>query len=92
MKERLIHIGAMSFSVLLLSASIGVILWIVRDEHSRLADRERAAIEAAQEATRQEALLVGGDHSASTTGAENIFRDIDTLLSGLSNDDLPVDD
>lgn len=88
MKEKIIRFIALAFSVLLLAVSAGVIIWISRDESSRLAVRERAAIEAAERASVEERALEE-EVSAESQDAEKLFHDIDTLLSGLSNDDLP---
>lgn len=89
MKEKIIRFITIAFSVLLLAVSAGVIVWISRDESSRLAARERAAIEAAERASAEEKALESMDASADLQDAEKLFHDIDTLLSGLSNDDLP---
>lgn len=90
MSSRLKRFCVICLSALLIMASAGVIFWIVRDERVRLAERERHAIEAAEEAYRQEKALEdkkNGAESGDEMGM--ILRDIDTLLSGLSNDDLP---
>ena len=89
MKEKIIRFITIAFSVLLLAVSAGVIVWISRDESSRLAARERAAIEAAERASAEEKALESMDASADSQDAEKLFHDIDILLSGLSNDDLP---
>lgn len=89
MKDKIIRFITIAFSVLLLAVSAGVIIWISRDESSRLAARERAAIEAAERASAEEKALESMDASADSQDAEKLFHDIDTLLSGLSNDDLP---
>jgi hypothetical protein len=90
MKEKIIRFVAISSSVLLLAVSVGVIFWIVRDERSRLAERERAAIEAAERATQQELEQAAGESDKGDT--EKIFHDINTLIAGLSMDDLPTED
>ena len=59
MKEKLIRYSALTFSVCLLAASVGVIFWITRDEQARLAARERAALLAAEQAYQSEAELYG---------------------------------
>lgn len=89
MKEKLVRYSILLLSVFLLAASIGVIVWISRDESVRLVDRERAAIAAAEKAA-VEVQVSGG--IAETSDPEKLIRDIDTLLSSLSSDDLPDDD
>ncbi len=84
----------MGISTLLIVLSVGVIYWIARDERTRLDERERQAIETAKQAyfaehaTETEKSGSGAGHK----DMEPIFHDIDTLLSGLSNDDLPSED
>lgn len=92
MREKLLRFSAITLSVLLLSASVGVIFWIAQDEHSRLANRERAALEAAEEAARREAVAANGTSEADGEAAEKMFHDIDTLVAELSMDDLPIED
>lgn len=90
MKQKIIRFTVIAVSGALLAASVGVIVWITQDEHSRLADRERAAIEAAERASRGQSDSANG--ATDREDAEKIFHDIDTLISGLSMDDLPTED
>lgn len=92
MMEKITRIIAVSFSVLLLVASVGVIVWISRDESSRLAARERAAIEAAERAQAEERALEASDETVESQDSEKLLHDIDTLLNGLASDDLPDED
>lgn len=92
MKEKILRFIVISFSVLLLAASSGVIVWISRDEGSRLAAREKAAIEAAEKASAEEQALEAGDETAESQDSEKLLHDIDTLLTSLSSDGLPDED
>ncbi len=92
MKEKIIRFITISFSALLLAASVGVIIWITRDESSRLAAREKAAIEAAAKAHAEEQKLEVADGAGESQDSEKLFHDIDTLLNSLSSDDLPDED
>ena len=92
MKEKLLRFSAIFFSAVLLMASAGVIFWIVRDERVRLVEREQAALEAAREATDQESQAAKAGERTDEDAAEKIFHDIDTLIAGLSMDDLPTED
>lgn len=92
MKEKIIRFVAVAFSGLLLVASAGVIVWIARDESSRLAAREKAAIEAAEKAHAAEAAGESVDEVEGSEDAERLLHDIDTLLMSLSSDDLPAED
>lgn len=91
MKEKILRFTALSFSVLLLAVSAGVIVWIGRDESSRLAAREKAAIEAAEKASAEEKALEAEAESADSQDSAKLLHDIDTLLSSLASDDLPDD-
>jgi hypothetical protein len=89
------RIGRYSFigaSALLLILSVGVIYWIARDERMRLAERERQAIETAKQASFAEQAVEDKRDGTDHADMEPIFHDIDTLLSELSNDDLPSED
>lgn len=92
MKEKIIRFMAIVFSGLLLAASAGVIVWIARDESSRLAVREKAAIEAAEKAYAAEGADELADGGEGSEDAEKLLHDIDTLLMSLSSDDLPAED
>lgn len=92
MKEKILRFIALSFSALLLAVSVGVIVWISRDESSRLAARERAAIEAAEKAQAEERALEASDETVESQDSEKLLHDIDTLLNSLSSDDLPDED
>lgn len=87
MKDHLIRVFAISISSLLLAASVGVIVWIARDEQSRLVERERSALEAAERASREEQQAMA-DGEGAAEDVEKAFHDIDTLLSGLSLDEI----
>lgn len=92
MREKLIRLIATLLSVLLLASSAGVIIWIVRDEGTRLAAREKAALEAAEQSQRAASMSETNEAMEASQAAEKLFHDIDTLLTGLSNDDLPDED
>lgn len=92
MKEKILRFIAISSSALLLAMSVGVIFWISRDESSRLAARERAAIEAAEKAQAEEMALEVSDETVESQDSEKLLHDIDTLLNSLSSDDLPDED
>lgn len=92
MKEKILRFIAISFSSLLFVVSVGVIVWISRDESSRLAARERAAIEAAEKAQAEEMALEASDETVESQDSEKLLHDIDTLLNSLSSDDLPDED
>lgn len=92
MKEKILRFIAILFSTLLLAVSVGVIVWISRDESSRLAARERAAIEAAEKAQAEERALEASDEAVESQDSEKLLHDIDTLLNSLSSDDLPDED
>lgn len=68
--------------------------WIAQDENQRLAERERQAIEAARDSytAEHEKETVGDRAGTGNEDLEPLFHDIDTLLSGLSGDDLPDED
>ena len=89
MKEKIIRFFAISTSALLLAASVGVIIWITRDEGLRLAARERAAIEAAEKSAAEEQSRTATEGAEDSQDSEKILHDIDTLLNSLSSDDLP---
>lgn len=92
MKEKILRFITLSFSALLLAISVGVIVWISRDESSRLAARERAAIEAAEKAQAEERALEASNETVESQDSEKLLHDIDTLLNSLSSDDLPDED
>lgn len=95
MKEKLARYSVFIFSICLLGASAGVVFWIARDEGARLAARERAALEAAEQAYRSETDAAAVSEAAASddpAAAKKMFQEIDTLLSGLSSDDLPTED
>ncbi len=92
MKEKILRFIALSSSALLLVVSVGVIVWISRDESLRLAARERAAIEAAEKAQTEERALEADEETVESQDSEKLLHDIDTLLNGLSSDDLPDED
>ncbi len=92
MSEKIIRSMAFVSSALLLVASAGVIIWIARDEESRLAARERAAIEAAEKAAAEERVFAASEGAEESKNSENLLRDIDILLDDLSSDDLPEED
>ncbi|MFZ1627105.1 MAG: hypothetical protein WAT81_04870 [Candidatus Moraniibacteriota bacterium] len=92
MKEKLLRFGAIVFSVILLMASVGMIFWMARDERVRLVDREQAALEAAAAAVDRESQIAKAAERAGEDDTEKIFNDIDTLIAGLSMDDLPIED
>jgi type II secretory pathway pseudopilin PulG len=91
MNSKLIRYSTVSFSVLLLAASVGVVYWITRDEQARLAERERQAIEAAERAYRAEQEQLDQQRTSASDEVGPILHDIDTLLGRLSGDDLPTE-
>lgn len=92
MTEKIIRFIVLSFSVILLAVSVGVIVWISRDESSRLAARERAAIEAAEKALAEERSLKSNHAETGSQDLEKLLHDVDALLISLSSDDLPEED
>ncbi|MFZ1654824.1 MAG: hypothetical protein WBO92_02090 [Candidatus Moraniibacteriota bacterium] len=92
MNSKLIRYSTVSISVLLLAASVGVMYWIARDEQTRLAERERQAIEAAERSYLAEQEQPDQEHTPASAGVGPILHDIDTLLGRLSSDDLPAED
>jgi hypothetical protein len=91
MNGRLARFFGIGIVALLLAASVGVIFWIVRDEQSRLTERERFALEAADRMTAEEAPLETSDQAANED-AKKMLHEISTLLNSLSSDDLPAED
>ena len=89
MKEQLARSGVIVISMTLLALSVGVIYWISQDERSRLALREKAALEAAAHLRERETMLGSDGPVSGNEEAEKMLHDIDRLLINLSSDDLP---
>lgn len=89
MKEKIIRVLAILGSLLFLAASVGIVLWMGANERGRLAERERLAREMEAAAMRQENQATETANLSPAEEAKKVLHDVDTLLSGLGQSDIP---
>lgn len=89
-KEKFFRSVAVFGSIVLLTASVAIIFWINQSEEARLALREQFTLEKVNQ------LRVGADVKAlsgqqSDSNEEQLFSEIDALLSVVGSDDIPTE-